>query len=334
MSARALLGSLLLAIAAAAAPLCQAADAGPGGLSERAAVIMPGAKDAMMLSATRAGDRLVAVGDHGVVLLSDDDGKNFRQAHAVPTRATLTGVTFIDAREGWACGHWGVVLHTTDGGDTWALQRDDLQSDRPLWTLWFKDARHGLAAGLWGMVLRTEDGGAHWDGVPLPPTGGKSKPSDLNLLALFPGPQGSLLIAAEHGTVFRSDDEGLHWTELQTGNAGTFWAGATLKSGTVLVAGLRGHVFRSEDGGKHWAEVQTGNKSSITGLTELPDGRVIGVGLDGVALQSLDDGRSFSVTTRPDRDELTAVTSNRRGKPIAFSDHGPISLGDTAPANH
>jgi len=117
MSARALLGSLLLAIAAAAAPLCQAADAGPGGLSERAAVIMPGAKDAMMLSATRAGDRLVAVGDHGVVLLSDDDGKNFRQAHAVPTRATLTGVTFIDAREGWACGHWGVVLHTTDGGD-------------------------------------------------------------------------------------------------------------------------------------------------------------------------------------------------------------------------
>ena len=38
------------------------------------AVATPAATKAMMLATARAGKRIVAVGDHGVVLLSDDDG--------------------------------------------------------------------------------------------------------------------------------------------------------------------------------------------------------------------------------------------------------------------
>lgn len=309
--------------ATAAAP---GADAGAINVKQQPAVRIAGAATAMMLGAARAGSRIVAVGDHGVILLSDDGGKSFRQAGTVPTRATLTSVSFVDDRQGWAAGHWGVILHTTDGGENWTLQRDDLHSDRPLWTVWFKDARNGLAAGLWGLVLRTGDGGAHWDAVPLPPTGGKSKPSDYNLLSLFQGPADGVYIAAERGTVFSSEDLGRSWRELATGGPGTYWTGRMLKSGTLVVAGLRGHVFRSEDRGAHWNEVQTGNKSSITTLAELPDGRVLAVGLDGVSLQSLDDGRSFSVTSRPDRAALTAVTFNDRGQAVVFSEHGPLSL--------
>ncbi|MGS0744275.1 hypothetical protein ACVBEF_21080, partial [Glaciimonas sp. GG7] len=56
------------------------------------------AASAQMLAATRTGadKRIVAVGDHGVVMLSDDEGKTFRQAKAVPVRSTLTAVSFAD----------------------------------------------------------------------------------------------------------------------------------------------------------------------------------------------------------------------------------------------
>ena len=62
------------------------------------------AASTQILAATRAGKRIVAVGDHGVVLLSDNDGKTYRQAKTVPVSSTLTAVAFTDASTGWAAG--------------------------------------------------------------------------------------------------------------------------------------------------------------------------------------------------------------------------------------
>jgi len=86
---------------------------------------------AQMLAAARAGSRSVAVGDHGTVILSDD-GKTWRQAKDVPTSVLLTSVCFVDDKQGWAVGHWGEILHTEDGGETWKLQRTDTGVDEPL----------------------------------------------------------------------------------------------------------------------------------------------------------------------------------------------------------
>ena len=76
-----------------------------------------------MLAITRAGARLVAVGERGSILLSDDSGVSWRQAK-VPVSVTLTAVQFPNAKAGWAVGHLGVVLHSADGGETWAKQLD------------------------------------------------------------------------------------------------------------------------------------------------------------------------------------------------------------------
>ena len=132
-------------------------------LTLQPAEIAPNATGAMMLSATRAGSRIVAVGDHGIVLLSDHDGVNFRQAKSVPVRSVLTGVSFVDDRAGWAVGHWGVVLKTGDGGETWEVQRSDTAVDRPLFSVYFRDKDHGWAVGLWSLVITTSDGGCELD---------------------------------------------------------------------------------------------------------------------------------------------------------------------------
>jgi photosystem II stability/assembly factor-like uncharacterized protein len=288
------------------------------------------ATQATMLASTRAGTRIVAVGDRGVVLLSDDGGKSFRQAKAVPVDSTLTSVSFVDEHQGWAVGHWGVVLHSADGGETWALQRSDVKTDRPLYALSFFDAKRGVAVGLWSLVLVTEDGGGTWATVTMPvPEGGKK--ADLNLLGLFTDAKGHLYATAERGMVLRSDDQGRTWAYLPTGYKGSFWSGLATRDGALLVAGLRGSLYRSSDEGRSWARIDTQSKSSITALVQV-GADVVGVGLDGLLMRSSDNGLSFKSEVRADRVSLTAVTVDAQGQPVLFSRQGVVIAADAKTA--
>jgi photosystem II stability/assembly factor-like uncharacterized protein len=316
-------------------------------LSERPAVVSPGSLKTGMLAASLAGKRLVAVGDRGVVLLSDDDGATFHQAHSVPTRATLTAVFFLpDGKTGWAVGHWGVILTTTDAGETWTLQRDDVNVDQPLFSVAFTSAQEGVAVGLWSLLLRTRDGGKTWQsGQIAPAAAGQTPASDAagaapggaggagsgkNLFSIFVSDKGTLLIAAEQGTVYRSTDAGATWTSIDTGNKGTFWAGIRLKSGALIVAGLSGKIYRSVDDGETWKGVTPVTKSSITALTQAPDGRIFAVGLEGAMLMSADDGATFTASDRPDRLPLSAVIVGSHNAPLILTPQGPLPLAVSA----
>lgn len=276
-----------------------------------------------LLDATRAGSRIVAVGEHGVIILSDDDGRTWRQAHRVPVAATLSAVTFTDARHGWAVGQWGAILATSDGGETWEKQRIDTAVDQPLFSVIFTSAQDGLAVGLWSLMLSTHDGGRTWTRIrlPKPPGGGKA---DRNLYHIFADHQGALYMVAEQGTVLRSSDSGANWTYLETGGNGSLWAGVATPDGRIVVGGLLGSLFQSSDGGATWAPLNSGTKSSITDLVAMGSG-LIGVGLDGLMLTQRADGSSFEITQRPDRATLTAAVPDAAGKPILFSQDGVLA---------
>jgi photosystem II stability/assembly factor-like uncharacterized protein len=293
------------------------------GIQETPASRLAQPETTMILGATRAGTRLVGVGDRGLVLLSDDDGSTYRQAAAVPTRATLTAVCFVDDKTGWAVGHWGVILATRDGGENWTLQRDDRTVDQPLFSVWFKDGKSGVAVGLFSLLLTTSDGGATWEKSQLPSLPGARK-VDTNLFALFPDMHGGLLIAGEQGMVYRSDDLGHGWKPLPTGNKGTLWTGIALHDGTLVVAGLRGKILRSADQGRSWTAMASGTESSITSLMELPGGKLFATALDGVSLTSDDGGRTFAVLQRVEPLALTTVVPRADGTPILFSTSGVV----------
>ncbi len=74
----------------------------------------------------RVDGRLVAVGERGHIIWSDDSGKTWQQAD-VPTRQMLNAVYFPTPELGWAVGYDGLILNTTDGGKTWAIQLDGLK---------------------------------------------------------------------------------------------------------------------------------------------------------------------------------------------------------------
>jgi photosystem II stability/assembly factor-like uncharacterized protein len=309
--------------AAAADGAASAAGTASARLRHRPAVHFAAAASAPLLGAARAGERLVAVGARGIVLLSDDAGKAWRQAQQVPLRSTLNAVQFIDAQHGWAVGHDGAILASRDGGEHWSVQRFDATVDRPLFSVHFLDAQRGVAVGLWSLVLVTADGGAHWREVrpPQPPDGGKA---DRNLFDAFADRDGTLYVAAERGTVLRSKDAGASWDYLDTGYKGSLWTGVALDDGGLVVAGLRGSVFRSDDHGASWQAVPSGSKSSITDLQRSGEA-LYGVGLDGTVLESRDGGRSFKARQRDDRLALTAALAAPGGALRLFSEQGVVA---------
>lgn len=320
LAASGLVGILVLALDASA----QAPGASEGAIQLK---VQPAQKSAAaihaaILGTAKAGKRIVAVGDYGTILLSDDDGKTFRQSASVPVSSTLTAVSFADDKNGWAVGHWGVILNTADAGEHWHVQRTDTKEDRPLFSVYFFDRQEGVAVGLWSLVLATRDGGKTWDPVslPIPPNGGKA---DRNLFKTFASAKGSLFVAAERGTIVSSDDRGKTWHYIQTAYKGSFWSGIALKGGPLLVAGLRGTIYRSNDDGQSWQAIHSGTKSSITDIVEMGD-KVVAVGLDGVQVESADQGASFASVQRDDRLSMTAAVGSSAAALVRFSKKGVV----------
>lgn len=146
---------------------------------------------------------------------------------------------------------------------------------------------------------------------------------DRHLNGIFALADGSLLITAEAGTLFRSTDRGRTWTKEAVPYSGSLWGGLALRGGGALVFGMRGHVLRrTGEGG--WTDVPTGTDRSITGGIERADGTVILVGLSGAFLRSSDGGRSYEASVRPERQTLTGVAEGVPGKLVLIGMPGVV----------
>jgi photosystem II stability/assembly factor-like uncharacterized protein len=302
---------------------------------ERPSLLSHKAVGAAMLAVTRAGERLVAVGERGIVLLSDDSGRSWRQV-VTPVHASLTTVTFVGQKKGWAAGHMGVILHTTDGGESWVKQFDGIQAaslvlaateqraaaepdpdkredllysaqrlvedgpDKPFLDLCFLDERTGFVVGAFNLMFRTTDGGVTWT----PWHDRVENPMELHFYGIQAAGE-AFYIAGEQGMLLRSTDGGAHFTTLASPYEGSYFGLVTDPAGSVVVFGLRGNVYRSDDGGESWDRVETGIPVSLSAGIRLAGGEVVLVSQNGDLLASSDGGRSFK--RQPDGQPVPAT---------------------------
>lgn len=281
------------------------------------------AANTLLLDVAQAGARLVVVGDHGHILYSDDQGLHWQQAR-VPTRQLLTAVYFVDQQHGWAVGHDAQILASSDGGQSWSKQFEDLSREAPLLDVWFQDLSTGFAVGAYGALLTTVDGGKHWQDV----SDRLDNEDQYHLNAIAAVREAGLFIVGEAGGMYRSRDNGVSWEKLQSPYQGSlFGVIGTAHAQTLLVYGLRGNLLRSSDFGDTWSriELQAGRgplEASLTGAGMLADGSLVLVGNGGSVLRSQDDGQSFKVFNRPDRIALSSVTGNVQGQLILVGQGG------------
>ncbi|WP_428035263.1 WD40/YVTN/BNR-like repeat-containing protein [Amphritea sp.] len=302
----------------------------PAAALDRPALQSPKSQNMAILSVTRAGDRVVAVGERGIVLYSDDSGQTWTQART-PTSATLTAVRFANDKRGWAVGHMGIVLHTEDAGVTWVKQLDGIEAarlsleaaqqsgderairdaqylikdgaDKPFFDICLLDDNNLMIIGAYNLALRSENGGQRW-------TGWQTRidnPRALHLYAMQTIGT-TQFIAGEQGLLLRSDDNGQHFTQLESPYHGSWFGLLAEHDGSLLAYGLRGNAYLTTDLGNHWQQVNSGTPVSLAADTELEDGRTLLVSQAGEILVSTDNGLSFSRSPKRLRLPLTAVT--------------------------
>ncbi|MBT7279172.1 MAG: hypothetical protein HN835_00465 [Rhodobiaceae bacterium] len=273
---------------------------------------------ALLLDVVQTGNRLVAVGEYGHVIFSDDQGESWTQANSVPTRNTLTSVIFLDNQTGYAVGHEATILKTNDGGNNWELQYNERRGETPLFGVYFSDANNGIAIGGFSYAFETSDGGETWNQRSLV----EDSYDDFHLNDLFTDTKGNVYIPAEYGTVYKSVDRGRTWQTLGTGYDGSFWGGMGLANGNVLVYGMRGNAYMSKDNGKGWKKVTTNADQSITGGTQLADGRIVLTGLSGTVLTSTNGGKTFTSVSRTDRLSFATAAAGKNNTVLLFGDPG------------
>ena len=312
------LAALLLA---APVPL----QAAPDALSQ-AALISAKSGAAAMLAVARAGKRLVAVGERGIALLSDDQGGSWRQA-ATPVQVSLTAVQFVNERSGWAVGHLGVVLHTNDGGLSWQKQLDGIAAaelvvgaaatpqdraaagrlrqdgpDKPFLDLYFQDEKTGYILGAYNLLFRTDDGGQSW----VPWQARVPNPKSLHLYGMRAA-GGALYLAGEQGSLFRSLDGGASFEALASPYKGSYFGLVTARSGELVVFGLRGTAYWSGDQGRSWTLIDTGTQQTLSAGIELADGALALLSQGGDVLLSEDRGRNFVRQPNPQPSPAAAL---------------------------
>ena len=265
---------LIVLLAACRAPAAESSE------------LAPLAPKSLLLAVTRAGDTLVAVGDRGHVLRSADQGRTWTQS-LTPTQALLTGVSFVDARHGWAVGHDGVILATTDGGLTWQHQDNGKDLETVYLDVLFRDAQHGFAVGAYVKFMATADDGKTW-------TAAHPSADEVHYNRLTAGADGTLYLAGEGGLLLVSRDGGKQWAKSEVPYDGSFFGALPLDDGRVLIYGLRGHILRSDDRGAEWTEENNPVQVLIMGGTRLAAGPVVLAGQGGNFFVSRDSGLTFT----------------------------------------
>lgn len=244
----------------------------------------PLAAKSLLLDITRAGDRMVAVGDRGHVLISADEGGSWQQS-ITPTRAMLTCVSFADAEHGWAAGHDGVIVATADGGKTWTRQDGGKDLETVFLDILFLDTQHGFVVGAYGKFLETTDGGKNW-------TPRKIAEEDVHFNRLSHDGT-ALYLAGEQGTILISRDLGQTWQRSPLDYEGSIFGVRPLTGGLLVAYGLRGRIFVSTDDGAAWQPRDNDIKTLITCGARLREGVVVLAGQGGNFFISRDGCRSF-----------------------------------------
>ncbi|WP_087687462.1 YCF48-related protein [Pandoraea sp. PE-S2R-1] len=318
-----------------------AAQAATLDVLERPALRSARAATSVMLALAHAGKRIVAVGERGIAIWSDDDGRHWQQAQ-VPVSVSLTALTFVDASHGWAVGHGGVVLHSDDGGMTWQKQLDGVQAaslllaaakdgqpgagsdpraalanaqrlvaegpGKPFLDVYAFDARNVLIVGAFGLAFATQDGGASW----APALDRIDNPQGKHLYAIRRA-AAKLFIVGEQGAVFRSDDGGAHFTTVTTPYAGTYFGALSVPDSTVVVYGLRGNVYWSDDAGGAWRKSELAGTGTIAAGLRLASGTLVLLDDSGRLLRSDDAGHSFTAADVPQSSPYTGAVETSDG---------------------
>ena len=189
------------------------------------------------------GERMVATGEAGMILWSDD-GIDFHQAQLTPanTMDWFEGVTASGQRL-VAVGDNGAIYTSTNGA-AWAVATSGT-------TEWLRGVASGgggfVAVGETGTILRSPSNGTSWSSITSPTT------EHLNRVRyLGSNGSGRFYAVGNNGTLLKSDTGTAPWTSIDSGTTNHLYDVARNNVGLLLVGDEE--LRMSTDGGANWTD--------------------------------------------------------------------------------
>jgi len=260
------------------------------------------APENLLTDADRAGERIVAAGERGHIIFSDDGGESWAQGE-VPVSVTLTGIDFGTEQHGWAVGHSGVVLHSGDSGASWELQLTGVdaaelaiatrQEEIEAMEQRIEEAPEEEVADLeWALedlIFSLENMQSDLEIGPVNP-----------LLDVWFENENHGFVVGAYGMFLRTTDGGKTWKDmgLQLDNPRSFHLNsiAQITGGALVIVGEAGQIFASVDGGDTWETRESPYEGSLFGVMGTGSvNEVLTFGLRGNTFMSTDIGKSWKV---------------------------------------
>jgi photosystem II stability/assembly factor-like uncharacterized protein len=291
------------------------------------------AHTALLIDVQKVGTRLVAVGERGHIIFSDDLGKTWRQA-SVPVSVLLTAVHFVDESRGWAVGHGGVILHSSDGGVSWKKQFDGNAAGKTVLSqakALVDDLKRRLDRAAENEVedleYQLEDATIAYEDAKTDAAVGASKPF---LDVLFFNPSEGIAVGS-YGFLFKTRDGGKTWTNRAASmdNPDRFHlnAIAQLNGGSLVAVGEAGVIFRSDDRGESWDMVESPYEGSFFGVSGTGEkGVALAAGLRGHLFRSEDGGRTWSQLSTGTESTLVSIDVGQNGLVTVVGASGTVLL--------
>lgn len=275
-----------------------------------------------------AGKRLIAVGEYGAILYSDDEGASWRQA-SVPVQVMLTDVDFIDDRLGWAVGHDGVILHTEDGGATWVRQLDGRQTGALL--------MEAASAWVGDVQARVENAGTAEP--PLQEQEAAERAVSEAQREIDIGPNRPFLavkfLDRDHGFAvgafgyfFETRDGGKTWVDSSSRvpNYDFLQLYGITSDGNdgLFLVGEFGLALRSRDAGATWSPINLGYEGTLFNAFTAGNSVWI-VGLRGHAFHSTDGGDTFVAVDLPTSESILGGEATPEGNAVMVGTGGLLA---------
>ncbi len=266
----------------------------------------------------------------------------------ITPNSNLASVYFTGPNTGYVVGSnggVGLLLKTTDGGDTWS--NHSIAANYSFTSVYFTHPDTGYVAGAIDscIVLKTTDAGVTWNPLPVP----KNTFSFYNIhfTDAMTG-----FVSGIHGTIYKTTDAGATWTGVfgsswglgsvhgmsfvndstgyvfgdhayggikKTSNTGGNWtvqnhpttaalrSSHFINSSTGWVVGDTGTILKTTDGGTNWIQQTSNTTERLKDVFFIDALNGVVVGENGMILKTTDGGTHWYFQTSNTNETLNAV---------------------------
>ncbi|MBM4157536.1 MAG: T9SS type A sorting domain-containing protein [Ignavibacteria bacterium] len=199
----------------------------------------------------------------------------------------LIDVQFVNSNWVYACGTSGVI-RSTNGGLNWILLTNFSQLVGR--KLFFTDSLTGTLVGLNGFIITTTNGGINWTQryMMLPVQFGDSSLYDIQYINSSTG-----FIGGNNGIFIKTTNGGINWSYLPTGTITQLIAIYFLNENTGYIAGTAGNMFRTTNGGINWVQQTTGVSDYFFDIEFININTGWACGLNGLILKTTNGGSTW-----------------------------------------